>query len=92
MVKAIFSMAGGIAIVAFILAVVASRAMLTHTKPGVPKIWFAVNGYAFFTGRNFEPEAEPARRLFVLCAIAFFAAVLTFAVFGAIGWPSPPPA
>jgi hypothetical protein len=95
MVKAIFAVAGGVAFVAVMLAVFAALQMMRHTKPGVPAIWYAFNGYAFFTGRNFEPPAEPARRLFAMCAIAFFVAILIGIAFGMIGWPNPdavPPA
>jgi hypothetical protein len=93
MVKAIFAVAGGIAFVAFMLGIFAAAAMLTHRKPGVPNSWFMWNGYAFFTGRNFEPPAEPSRRLFMLCAAAFFLALIIGVVFGVLyyAYPQTPP-
>ena len=89
MVKAIFAVAGGVAFVAVMLAVVAAASMLRERKPGVPTSWFVWNGYAFFTGKNFTPPAEPSRRLFTLCAAAFFLAVIIAILFGLIGWPDP---
>ncbi|MBL9012047.1 MAG: hypothetical protein JNL56_12805 [Alphaproteobacteria bacterium] len=95
MVKAIFAVAGGIAFVAFMLAIFAASGMLNHRKEGVSSAWFVWNGYAFFTGRNFDPKAEPMRRLFVLCAAAFFLALIVGAVFVVLyvnSAPVPPPA
>lgn len=89
MVKIIFAIAGGVAFVAWMLAIFAAIAMMSHTKPGVPRSWFLWNGYAFLTGRNFEPSAEPARRLIVMCFAAFFLAILIAIAFGLIGWSGP---
>jgi hypothetical protein len=91
MVKAIFAVAGGVAFVALMLGVFAAAAMMTHRKNGVPTSWYLWNGYAFFTGKNFNPHAEPSRRLFMLCGVAFFLAILIAIAFGLIGWPNPPP-
>lgn len=91
MVKAIFAIAGGVAFVSVMLGFFAAGQMLRHKKPGVSTLWFGLNGWAFFTGRNFEPPAEPSRRLFMLCAIAFVVAMIAFVAFGLIGWPPPPP-
>ncbi len=95
MVKIIFAIAGGVAFVAWMLAVFAAMAMMSHTKPDVPKSWFLWNGHAFLTGKNFDPAAEPARRLMMLCFAAFILAILIAIAFGLIGWPDPsaaPPA
>ncbi len=95
MVKVIFAIAGGVAFTAVMLAIFAAIAMFSHKKPGVPGSWYFWNGHAFLTGRNFEPAAEPARRLFMLCMGVFFLAVLIGITFGLIGWPDPnavPPA
>lgn len=89
MVKVIFALAGGVAFVSVMLAFFAAAQMMRHTRPGVPAIWYAWNGYAFFTGKNFEPPAEPMRRLFTLCMIAFFIAVIAGITFGLIGWADP---
>lgn len=89
MVKAIFAIAGGVAFVSVMLAVFAANAMMRYRKPGVPTSWYLLNGYAFFTGKNFEPPAEPGRRLFMYCMIAFFAAIVIGLAFGLIGWPDP---
>lgn len=89
MVKVIFAIAGGVAFVAVMLAIFACSAMMSHRKPGVPKSWYAWNGYAFLTGRNFQPAAEPARRLIVMCFVAFFIAIVVAIAFGMIGWPDP---
>lgn len=89
MVKAIFAVAGGVAFVSIMLAVFAASAMLRERKPGVPTSWYLWNGYAFLTGKNFNPPAEPSRRLFTLCFAAFFLAILIAIVFGLIGWPDP---
>ncbi len=89
MVKIIFAIAGGVAFTAVMLAVFAAIAMFSHKKPDVPGAWYMWNGYAFFTGRNFDPAAEPARRLFILCAGVFFLAVIIAITFGLIGWPNP---
>lgn len=91
MVKVLFALGGGVAFVAVMLAFFAAGQMMRHRKPGVPTLWYMWNGWAFFTGRNFEPPAEPARRLFMLCAVAFFFALVTVIAFGLIGWPTPPP-
>jgi hypothetical protein len=91
MVKVFFALGFGVAIVAWLLGLFAALSMLQFRKPEVPKSWFLWNGYAFFTGRNFTPSAEAPRRLFVLCAAAFFIAVLTIIAFGLVGWESPPP-
>ena len=90
MVKAIFAVAGGVAFVAFMLGVFAAAGMMNHRKPGVSTLWYAWNGYAFFTGRNFDPKAEPMRRLFMLCAAAFMLAVLVGVTCGLIYLHSPP--
>ena len=96
MVKAIFAIAGGVAFVAVMLGFFAASNMMQFRKPGVPLIWYLWNGYAFFTGKNFEPPAEASRRLFVLCGGAFFLALVIAIIFGLIGWPdpnlTPPPA
>lgn len=89
MVKIIFAIAGGVAFTAVMLAIFAAIAMFSHRKPGVPNAWFMRNGHAFFTGRNFDPEAEPARRLFMLCFVVFFLAIIIAVAFGLIGWPDP---
>ncbi|MCC6917985.1 MAG: hypothetical protein IT548_02205 [Alphaproteobacteria bacterium] len=89
MVKAIFAVAGGVAFVAVMLAVFSALQMMRYRKPGVPTSWYAFNGYAFFTGKNFEPPAEPLRRLFAMCMIAFLVAILIGIAFGMIGWPDP---
>ena len=92
MVKAIFAVAGGVAFVSVMLAIFAAAAMMTHRKAGVPTSWYLWNGYAFLTGKNFDPPAEPSRRLFMLCFAVFFLAILIAVTFGLIGWPNPPPA
>ncbi len=89
MVKAIFAIAGGVTAVALILAIFAAMSMLQHRKPGVPTAWYAWNGYAFLTGRNFEPPAEPSRRLFSLCVLVFMIALVIGVAFALIGWPGP---
>lgn len=89
MVKIIFAIGGGVAFTAWMLAIFAAIAMFSHRKPGVPTSWYMWNGYAFFTGRNFEPAAEPARRLFTLCVVVFFLAIVISIAFGLIGWSDP---
>lgn len=89
MVKIIFAIAGGVAFTAVMLAIFAAIAMFSHRKPDVPSGWYLRNPHAFFTGRNFDPAAEPARRLFALCAIAFVLAIVIAVTFGLIGWPNP---
>lgn len=87
MVKVIFAIAGGVAFVTWMLAIFAGVAMMNHAKPGVPRSWYVWNGYAFLTGRNFLPGAEPARRLMMLCFAVFLLAVVIGVAFGLIGWP-----
>lgn len=90
MVKAIFAIAGGVGFVAFMLSVFCALQMMNYRKPGVPGIWYAFNGYAFLTGRNFEPPAEPFRRLLAMCFAAFFAAIVIGMVFVTIYVNAPP--
>ena len=89
MVKVIFAVAGGVIFVSILLAWFAAAHMMRYRKAGVPLSWYAWNGWAFFTGRNFEPPAEPSRRLFILCVVAFFIGLVAFIAFGLIGWPDP---
>lgn len=87
MVKAIFAIAGGVSFVTLMLSIFAGAAMMGHRKPGVPRSWYMWNGYAFLTGRNFLPGAEPARRLILLCFSVFVLAIVIAIAFGLIGWP-----
>ncbi len=75
MVKAVIAVSVGVAIVSLIIAVMAARLMLKHRSPAVSGAWFLWNGYAFYTGRNFEPAAEPAHRLYRHAFHAFFGAI-----------------
>ena len=79
-----------IAFAAWVMAVSAAWAMMRHRTPGVSPWWFAVNGIAFFSGRNFEPGAEPFRRRFLRWAGIFFLALLAALILAAVAVPQSP--
>lgn len=72
------------AFAAWVMAVLAVLQMLKHREPGVSGWWFATNGMAFFTGRNFLPEAAPARRQFLRYAGLFALAVVVGMIVGGV--------
>jgi len=63
------------AFAAWIMAVLSALSMMKHRTPGISGWWFATNGIAFFTGKNFEPGAAGPRRHFIRYA-GFFALVI----------------
>jgi len=70
------SIAIGVAVGTWIVAVVAALRLMSHRLPGRSAGWYAVRGHTFFDARQFAPTGHAAQRAFVLAAVAFLLAVI----------------
>ena len=70
------SIAAGVALAAWVLAVVAALRLMAYRLPGRGVRWYAVRGYAFFDASQFEPSGRAAHRTFLLATLAFVLAVV----------------
>lgn len=66
------------AVAAWVCMAVFAVRMLRHRRR--PILWLAMNGWAFFRGDAFTPEAESDRRRFLLAFAASFVAIAAAAV------------
>ena len=66
----------GLALAAWIVAVMAALRLMAHRLPGRGIGWYLVRGYAFFDAGQWAPSGRPAQRLFLAAAAVFFLAVV----------------
>lgn len=70
------SIVAGLAVLAWLVAVVAALRLMRHRLPGRTAGWYAVRGHTFFNSANFTPEGAPAHRVFILGAAGFALALV----------------
>ena len=66
----------GIAVAAWLVALVAAMRLMGHRLPGRSVGWYAVRGYAFFDAGQFAESARGTQRVFLLAAVIFLLAVI----------------
>ena len=66
----------GLAVAAWLVAVVAALRLTSHRLPGRSVGWYAVRGYAFFDAGQFAPSGRATQRVFLLAALIFLFAVV----------------
>lgn len=85
MLQAASTILAVVAFAAWVMAVMSALEMLKHRKAGVSGWWFATNGFAFFSGKNFEPGADAPRRRFLRYAGLFALALVAGMAIGILG-------
>ena len=71
-----FTIAAGVAVVAWIVAALSAMRLMGHRLPGRSTGWYATRGYAFFDAGQFAPSGRGIQRAFLVAALVFVLAVI----------------
>lgn len=82
MYPVLVSLIAAVALVAWFVAVVAGLLLIRHRRPDITAARMMFSGWIWFDRRSFTAAGQPAWRVFIAAAAAFFAAVAFAVVVG----------